>query len=301
MSEMNQNEMKNPVQNEPTKSAGQFLLFDNLNLFEKAVTAESHIDFNFESLIQITGDFVESKEEYLIMNIKDNVESEPNNILFLTENRALLYAKRLPNIEKSKAYKSVLVKPFGHSTILSLIVFNKIMNDYKSRLESLIVEIKDLEHKFSLEKYRNLALEFERRHDRIEELIDLIIRLQERVYPQVDTEYISFDYRVLIAECTSLEGRYRRRLGTLRDLRQDFETQATTELNQKIANLNDVVRKLTAITVILMLPTLIASHFGMNFQHMPELAAAWAYPAVIGLQVALMGAGLFLFRKIGWL
>jgi Mg2+ and Co2+ transporter CorA len=286
---------------EPDLNQGQFLLFDDLNAFEKAVSVESKLDLDFESLIQITGDFVESQEDYLILNIKDNVESEPNNLLFLTENKAILYAKRLPRIETSKAYKDVLTKPFGHSTILCFFVFNKILKNYKTRLETLIVEIKDLEHKFKLETYRSLTLEFERRHDRIEELIDLIIRLQEKVYPQVETEYISFDYRVLIAECTSLEGRYRRRLGTLRDLRQDYETQATTELNQKIANLNDVVRKLTAITVILMLPTLIASHFGMNFQYMPELSVAWAYPAVIAIQVILMGVGLFLFRKIGWL
>jgi Mg2+ and Co2+ transporter CorA len=50
-----------------------------------------------------------------------------------------------------------------------------------------------------------------------------------------------------------------------------------------------------------MLPTIIASHFGMNFQHIPEPYVAWAYPAEIGLQVVLMGAGLFLSRKIGWL
>jgi len=50
-----------------------------------------------------------------------------------------------------------------------------------------------------------------------------------------------------------------------------------------------------------MLPTLIASHFGMNFQYMPELSVAWAYPAVIAIQVILMGVGLILFRKIGWL
>jgi len=75
----------------------------------------------------------------------------------------------------------------------------------------------------------------------------------------------------------------------------------TEELNERIVKLNDVVKKLTAITVILMLPTLIASHFGMNFAYMPELKMAWAYPAVIFFQIVFMGIGFLLFRRIGWL
>jgi magnesium transporter len=50
-----------------------------------------------------------------------------------------------------------------------------------------------------------------------------------------------------------------------------------------------------------MLPTLIASHFGMNFQYMPELSIWWAYPVVIGAQVAIIVAFVIVFRKIGWL
>jgi Mg2+ and Co2+ transporter CorA len=146
-----------------------------------------------------------------------------------------------------------------------------------------------------------LSLEVERRQDRLEELYDLVLRLQERTYPQVNTEYIAFDYRVLIAETNSLYGRFRRRLSLLRDLRQDFETQTTSELNTKIVKLNDVVKKLTAITVILMIPNLIAGHFGMNFEFMPELHVPWAYPAVIGFQFAFMVVAYLWFRKIDWL
>ncbi len=65
--------------------------------------------------------------------------------------------------------------------------------------------------------------------------------------------------------------------------------------------LNDAVKKLTALTVILMLPTLIASHFGMNFAFMPELNLWWAYPAVVVFQIVFMGIGFAIFRKIGWL
>ena len=42
-------------------------------------------------------------------------------------------------------------------------------------------------------------------------------------------------------------------------------------------NLNVVVKRLTAFTVILMIPTLIAGIYGMNFLYMPELAWPFGY------------------------
>jgi Mg2+ and Co2+ transporter CorA len=290
-----------PVKNDVQDILSEFLLFDDRGAFEKAVEAESHLTFNFDSVIDVSSDFLEATADYMILNMKDNTVEEPNNLMFLNDHKAFLYAKKLPSMEPAKIYQSILEKTYGHSTILAFIVLRKILNNYKLRLESLLVEVKEVENKFNLKRYHELSLEFERRYDRLEEFHDLILRLQERCYPQVDTEFISFDYRVLIAESASLQGRYRRRLSLLRDLRQDFETQTTSELNSKIVKLNDVVKKLTAITVILMIPNLIAGHFGMNFASMPELQVPWAYPAVIGFQFAFMGAGYWWFRKIEWL
>lgn len=87
----------------------------------------------------------------------------------------------------------------------------------------------------------------------------------------------------------------------LKDVMRDHELQVTMELNRRIERLNDVVKRLTAITVLLMVPTLIASHFGMNFAYMPELKIPWVYPFVVGFQIVIVGVGIYIFRKIGWL
>jgi hypothetical protein len=76
--------------------------------------------------------------------------------------------------------------------VLTFFVLSKVLNSYKGRLESLILEIKNLENKFILNTFHNLSLEVERRHDRQEELYDLILRLQERCYAQVSTELFHF-------------------------------------------------------------------------------------------------------------
>ena len=57
----------------------------------------------------------------------------------------------------------------------------------------------------------------------------------------------------------------------------------------------------TVLSVILMPPTLIASIYGMNFEHMPELKWLWGYPMALLLMVAVaIGPFLYLKRK-DWL
>jgi magnesium transporter len=48
-------------------------------------------------------------------------------------------------------------------------------------------------------------------------------------------------------------------------------------------------------------PTLIAGIYGMNFQHMPELAWSWGYPLAIGAMVIIDGYLFWRFRKARWL
>ncbi|TDU71051.1 magnesium transporter [Prosthecobacter fusiformis] len=44
---------------------------------------------------------------------------------------------------------------------------------------------------------------------------------------------------------------------------------------------NQIIKIFTIASVLFMPPTLIASLYGMNFEHMPELKLPWAYPVVI--------------------
>jgi magnesium transporter len=65
-------------------------------------------------------------------------------------------------------------------------------------------------------------------------------------------------------------------------------------------HLNQIVKTLTASSIILMTMTLIAGIYGMNFMHMPELDWQLGYAWALGLMVAI-GFGLFvMFRRIDW-
>lgn len=64
-------------------------------------------------------------------------------------------------------------------------------------------------------------------------------------------------------------------------------------------NLNVVMKQLTLISIILMIPTLIASVFGMNIPNSFE-NSAWAMPAIIISSLFLSIMGVFIFRKRQW-
>lgn len=61
------------------------------------------------------------------------------------------------------------------------------------------------------------------------------------------------------------------------------------------------VKKISSWAAILFTPTLIASIYGMNFDHMPELHWAWGYPLAVTLMIGF-GVGLWgVFKWRRWL
>jgi hypothetical protein len=69
--------------------------------------------------------------------------------------------------------------------------------------------------------------------------------------------------------------------------------------------LNEVIKRLTAITLVLMIPTLIASIYGMNFDtsyplNMPELSWSFGYIYALGLMVISSIAGYLVLKARGW-
>ncbi|WP_431284751.1 magnesium and cobalt transport protein CorA [Humitalea sp. 24SJ18S-53] len=67
------------------------------------------------------------------------------------------------------------------------------------------------------------------------------------------------------------------------------------------AQANETMRQLAAWAAILAVPTAIAGIYGMNFEDMPELKVAWAYPALLGVIASVCGMLFWRFRRKGWL
>jgi magnesium transporter len=63
---------------------------------------------------------------------------------------------------------------------------------------------------------------------------------------------------------------------------------------------NNIIKVLTIVSVVGVPPTLVASMYGMNFRHMPELDWAWGYPYGLALIAVSAIAPLLWFKWRGW-
>ena len=64
---------------------------------------------------------------------------------------------------------------------------------------------------------------------------------------------------------------------------------------------NATIKIFSVVAVIFMPPTLIASVYGMNFEHMPELSSIYGYPAALLAMIAAAILPYLIFKSRGWL
>jgi len=106
--------------------------------------------------------------------------------------------------------------------------------------------------------------------------------------------------------------RVRQRLkGSLRDINSLLDH--TKFLSQRISFIldatlgminieqNQIIKLFSVMAVILLPPTLVASIYGMNFKHMPELDWVLGYPWALGLMFLAALGPIIYFRRKGWL
>jgi magnesium transporter len=64
---------------------------------------------------------------------------------------------------------------------------------------------------------------------------------------------------------------------------------------------NAIIKIVSVAAVVFLPPTLVASIYGMNFQHMPELAWPLGYPLALLMMVASAILPFYWFKRKGWL
>jgi magnesium transporter len=92
------------------------------------------------------------------------------------------------------------------------------------------------------------------------------------------------------------------RIAELSDNVRDLLTSLLEVRVSQVANhLNEIMKKLSAWAGIILVPTLIAGIYGMNFEEIPELHWAVGYPLALGMMLASAGALYGVFKRKGWL
>jgi len=191
-------------------------------------------------------------------------------------------------------------EPFGESSVITFLTLRDVMNSYSIRFEQLHAELDMVERTLDVDKLDDLGKAFRKLQDRLEDFVDLLIKLRDRKVPQVNTKYVSYDYNVLASKAQHILDRSKNQISRIAGLRNEIEVKETRALNKRIEYLSEIVKRLTAITIILMIPTIVAGHFGMNvslfFANRPDAELI----IVIGTIVLMLATAWFLKRK-DWL
>jgi magnesium transporter len=97
----------------------------------------------------------------------------------------------------------------------------------------------------------------------------------------------------LMIDNTQLVDSARSVLKTIQNVRSAAEAILTNTLNNRI-------KTLTVLTILLTIPTIISSLYGMNVP-LPGMDQPWAFVAVLGSIVVLVGLALAVFKRNDWL
>lgn len=88
---------------------------------------------------------------------------------------------------------------------------------------------------------------------------------------------------------------------TIDTLREMVAAAMNVNLSLVTVAQGEIVKRLAGWAALLAAPTLVASWYGMNFAHMPELQGRYAYPILIGTVAAVCALLYRYLRKVGWL
>jgi magnesium transporter len=185
---------------------------------------------------------------------------------------------------------------------LSLLVYqlaDSVVDDYfpivdrfDDRLAELEEQLFDSAHQVTLPRLfamRKTLVGMRRLTNQMRDVFNVLIRREQIIFHESSLPYYTDVYDHLLRISDNLEMQ--------RDLLSGaLESYLSIQSNE----LNLTVRKLTAITVMVMVPTLIAGIYGMNFHYMPELAWLLGYPLSLGMMGLSFVLLFYYFRRIGW-
>lgn len=184
--------------------------------------------------------------------------------------------------------------------LLAYLLIDAIVDDYLPLLDILSDRVDDLEDRIFGE-FQSSAIEeifrikkqllfLRRAITPLRDVFNTLLRREQPVFARETHVYFQdvFDHIIRVAD-------------TIDNLRDILGSTMDAYLSVSGNRMNQIMKRLTSISTILMSATLVAGVYGMNFDFMPELK--WRYGYVFALvSMVLIGFSLYLYlRKIKWL
>jgi magnesium transporter len=184
--------------------------------------------------------------------------------------------------------------------LLTYLLIDSIVDDYLPLLDRLSDRIDELEDQIfgdfhpdtiqQIFRIKKQLLFLRRAVAPLRDVFNSLLRREQPLFSRETTIYFQdvFDHLIRVADA----------IDTMRDL---LGSTMDAYLSVSSNRMNMVMKRLTAISAILMSVTLVAGIYGMNFSYMPELAWRYGYVGTLGSMLVIGMAIYLYFRRIDWL
>jgi magnesium transporter len=185
---------------------------------------------------------------------------------------------------------------YGLYAVLDFIVDNiaPIAHEFQEELRELEKDIfNDTFRRETIQRLYELKRELVTMRLAVAPLQDILNQLV-RLHPTLIREEVRlyfrdvFDHAIRINESTDA-------------IREMLTAALSVNLSLVTVAQGEVVKRLAGWAALLAAPTLIASWYGMNFTHMPELAGRWSYAVLIGVTAVVVAVLFRVLKKAQWL
>ncbi|MBI2673185.1 hypothetical protein HYX19_02910 [Candidatus Woesearchaeota archaeon] len=238
-----------------------YKIFTNFNDFNREVK-DSGLKINLKELTLLDYNFLQTYDVFTIINIRD-YDKEPNNLIVLSPKKALVYVGKDVINGNLRQFSNILNKKHGESTAITFLILEAVLTNYTSEFESIRKELTELEQNLNIDRIENEGRRLRKLIDRIEDFVDILIKLEERKLAEFDSKLINYDYNILTTEAKYWLERCRSNMYRIASLRTKCDIKSNSELNARITKLTIIMTFLTIVSIVVTIPGTVGAIFGI--------------------------------------
>lgn len=280
----------------------------NVPTEEEAVLLDTHFRFHplavedcYHLLQRPKLDHYENEHFFVVHAIHPNTYAAEEIDLFLGDRYIVTFHFKFSReIEDawSRLLKQKTDAEKGHMYAAYLIMDN-LVDQYFPCVYQIEEELNDIENNVSADSIQNLMDNVFDIRSKLLKLRRTVVPMRDLLYRVINSDRIN-DMEQLRVYFTDIHDHLLKLSEMIESNREMTSDLRDSYLSINSNRMNTIMKTLTVMTAIFIPMTFIASIYGMNFVHMPELELEWGYFAVLGIMFTIGGGLLLWFSRKGW-
>jgi len=246
-----------------------------------------NIELELNDIIKIDLPFIDSYENFTIINVPSYGTGEHESIVIVTEKKILVYSSLKP-AKTEKKFERLIQKKHGESSVNIYLILKSILKNYSSEF----IRIRDIMNHLDLDplldSIEEIGRDLRKLTDRIECLFQIVIELKESEIDCFNPSLIDFEYELFATETRYWLDRCRSHVYRIASLRTKSEMRSNKELNDTMKKLTVIMTFLTIVSIVVNVPGTVGAIFGI-----PALSNAYFESHTTFLIITLISTTIF--------